>query len=147
MWYIRTSHVRSPEYKYTCIFKQSGPMRCGIWPIYHSYGLFVGRIPVVYGLIYNGCQPISIQGSNHPIYNGNYTILCACCHLLCGMETGFPPKTELLKNNPPKNYTVPVKTLDTPTHSRAFHYLFYYFLHCRIIVKTSKLWKNTNGIM
>ena len=30
----------------------------------------------------------------------------------------------------------------TPTHSRVFLY-FYYFLHCRIIVKTSKLWNNT----
>jgi hypothetical protein len=35
-------------------------------------------------------------------------------------------------------YTVPVKRLDTPTHSRVFLY-FYYFLHCTIIVKTSKL--------
>uniref|UniRef100_A0A4W5NIY4 Hydroxysteroid (17-beta) dehydrogenase 7 n=1 Tax=Hucho hucho TaxID=62062 RepID=A0A4W5NIY4_9TELE len=26
-------------------------------------------IPVVYCLIYHGCQPISIQGSNHPVYN------------------------------------------------------------------------------
>ena len=43
-------------------------------------------------------------------------------------------------------YTVPVKSLDTPTHSRFFHY-FYYFLHFRIIVKTSKLWNNTYGIM
>uniref|UniRef100_A0A8C7T4S5 Exocyst complex component 2 n=1 Tax=Oncorhynchus mykiss TaxID=8022 RepID=A0A8C7T4S5_ONCMY len=34
--------------------------------------------------------------------------------------------------------TVPVKSLDTPTHSKVFLYL-YYFLHCRIIVKTSKL--------
>jgi hypothetical protein len=34
-------------------------------------------------------------------------------------------------------YTVPVKSLDTPTHSRVFLY-FYYFIHCRIIVKTSK---------
>uniref|UniRef100_A0A8C8HY04 PIPK domain-containing protein n=1 Tax=Oncorhynchus tshawytscha TaxID=74940 RepID=A0A8C8HY04_ONCTS len=32
--------------------------------------------------------------------------------------------------------TIPVKSLDTPTHSRVFLY-FYYFLHCRIIVKTS----------
>ena len=34
----------------------------------------------------------------------------------------------------------------TPTHSRVFLY-FYYFPHCRIIVKTSKLWNNTHGIM
>ncbi|CAB1351332.1 unnamed protein product [Coregonus sp. 'balchen'] len=34
--------------------------------------------------------------------------------------------------------TVPVKSLDTPTHSRVFIY-FYYFLHCRIIAKTSTL--------
>ena len=34
-------------------------------------------------------------------------------------------------------YTVPVKSLDTPTHSRAFLYL-YYFLRCRIKMKTSK---------
>ena len=34
-------------------------------------------------------------------------------------------------------YTVPVKSLDTPTHLRFFLYL-YYFLYCRIIVKTSK---------
>ena len=26
-------------------------------------------IPVVYGLIYNGFQPISIQGSNHSVYS------------------------------------------------------------------------------
>ena len=44
------------------------------------------------------------------------------------------------------SYTVPVKSLDTPTHSRVFLY-FYYFLHCTIIVKTSKLWNNTYGIM
>uniref|UniRef100_A0A674DJS5 Solute carrier family 26 member 6, like 2 n=1 Tax=Salmo trutta TaxID=8032 RepID=A0A674DJS5_SALTR len=31
-----------------------------------------------------------------------------------------------------------IKGLDTPTHSRVF-LSFYYFLHCRIIVKTSKL--------
>ena len=36
-----------------------------------------------------------------------------------------------------RRHTVPVKSLDTPTHSRVFLY-FYYFLHCRIIVKTSK---------
>ena len=30
----------------------------------------------------------------------------------------------------------------TPSHSRVFLYLDY-FLHCRIIVKTSKLWNNT----
>ena len=39
-------------------------------------------------------------------------------------------------------HTVPVKSLDTPTHSRVFLY-FDYFLHCRTIVKTSKLLKNT----
>uniref|UniRef100_A0A4W5MKX8 Signal sequence receptor subunit 2 n=1 Tax=Hucho hucho TaxID=62062 RepID=A0A4W5MKX8_9TELE len=33
---------------------------------------------------------------------------------------------------------VPVKSLDTPTHSMVFLYL-YYFLHCRIIVKTSTM--------
>ena len=43
-------------------------------------------------------------------------------------------------------HTVPVKSLDMPTHSRVFLY-FYYFLHCRIIVKTSQLWNNTYGIM
>ena len=37
----------------------------------------------------------------------------------------------------PKGLKVPVKSLDTPTHSRVFLY-FDYFLHCRIIVKTSK---------
>ena len=34
--------------------------------------------------------------------------------------------------------TVSVESLDRPTHSRVFLH-FYYFLHCRIIVKTSKL--------
>uniref|UniRef100_A0A4W5PWM1 Fibroblast growth factor 11a n=1 Tax=Hucho hucho TaxID=62062 RepID=A0A4W5PWM1_9TELE len=34
-------------------------------------------------------------------------------------------------------HTVPVKSLDTPTHSRVLY--LYYFLHCRTIVKTSKL--------
>jgi hypothetical protein len=43
-------------------------------------------------------------------------------------------------------YTVPVKSLDTPTHSRVFLY-FHYLLHCIIIVKTSNLWNNTYGIM
>ena len=33
---------------------------------------------------------------------------------------------------------VPVKRLDTPTHSRVFLY-FDYFLHCKITVKTFKL--------
>jgi hypothetical protein len=37
-----------------------------------------------------------------------------------------------------KKYIVPVKSVDTPTHSRVF-LNFYTFLHCRIIVKTSKL--------
>ena len=37
-----------------------------------------------------------------------------------------------------ERHAVPVKSLDTPTHSRVFLY-FKYFLHCRIIVKTSKL--------
>ena len=40
--------------------------------------------------------------------------------------------------------TVPVKSLDTPAHSRVFLY-FYYFLHCIIIVKTLKLWNNTGN--
>jgi hypothetical protein len=43
-------------------------------------------------------------------------------------------------------YSQKVKRLDTPTLSRFFLYL-YYFLQCRIIVKTSKLWNNTYGIM
>jgi hypothetical protein len=30
-------------------------------------------IPEVYCLIYHGCQPISIQSSNHPVYNDQYT--------------------------------------------------------------------------
>jgi hypothetical protein len=38
--------------------------------------------------------------------------------------------------------TLPVKSLDTTTHSGCFFILFY-FLHCWIIVKTSKLWNNT----
>jgi hypothetical protein len=42
-------------------------------------------------------------------------------------------------------HTVTVQGLDTPTHSRVFLYL-YYFLLCRIIAKTSKLWNNTYGI-
>ena len=29
-------------------------------------------IPVVYGLINHGCQPISIQGSTHPVYNSTH---------------------------------------------------------------------------
>ena len=32
------------------------------------------------------------------------------------------------------------------THTRVFLY-FYYFLHCSIIVKTSKLWNNRYGIL
>ena len=35
-------------------------------------------------------------------------------------------------------YTVAVTGMDTPTHSRVFLY-FDYFLHCRIIAKTSQL--------
>ena len=38
--------------------------------------------------------------------------------------------------------TVPVKSLDSPTHSMVFLY-FYYFLHSKIMEKTSKLLKNT----
>ena len=41
-------------------------------------------------------------------------------------------------------YTISVKSLDTHTHSTVFLY-FYYFLHCRIIVKTSTLWNDTYG--
>ena len=29
---------------------------------------------MVYGLIYNGCQRIRIQGSNHPVYNCGFLI-------------------------------------------------------------------------
>ena len=43
-------------------------------------------------------------------------------------------------------YIVQVKGLDTPTHSRVFLY-WYYFLHYRIIVKTSKRWNYTHGII
>ena len=39
-------------------------------------------------------------------------------------------------------HTLPVKSFRTPTRSK----VFLYFLHCRIIVKTSKLWNNTYGI-
>ena len=42
-------------------------------------------------------------------------------------------------------YTVQAKSLDTPTQSRVFLY-FYYYLHCRKILKTSKLLNNTYGI-
>ena len=38
------------------------------------------------------------------------------------------------------------KVFRTPTHSRGFLHI-YYFLHSIIIVKTSKLWNNTYGIM
>ena len=38
--------------------------------------------------------------------------------------------------------TLPVKHFRSPTHSRVFLY-FYYFLHCRIRVKISKLENNT----
>ena len=41
-------------------------------------------------------------------------------------------------------YTAPVKRWDKPNHSKVFLYL-YYFLHCRIIAKISKLWNNTYG--
>jgi hypothetical protein len=41
---------------------------------------------------------------------------------------------------------LPVRRLDTPTHPWGFLY-FHYFLHCRIIVKTSKIGNNTNGKM
>ena len=40
---------------------------------------------------------------------------------------------------------IPVKSLDTPAHSKVFLYFFtiVYYFHCRIILKTSKLWNNT----
>ena len=50
---------------------------------------------------------------------------------LCNQKCDFPVL-----------YTVPVKSLNTCTHSRVFLY-FCYFLHYRKIVKTSKLWNNT----
>ena len=37
---------------------------------------------MVYGPIYHGCQPISIQGSNHPVYNlhfGYFSELTSQC--------------------------------------------------------------------
>jgi hypothetical protein len=43
-------------------------------------------------------------------------------------------------------YSVPVKSLDNPTHSRAFLY-FDYFPHHRIIVKASQLGNSTYGII
>ena len=41
-------------------------------------------------------------------------------------------------------YTVPVKSLDTPSHSILY---CNFVLYCILILKTSKLWKNTFGIM
>ena len=66
-----------------------------------------------------------------------YTVLLYClmyCRLFCFCRT---------ERRPP--HAPRVKSLNTPTHSRVFLY-FYYFLHCRLIVKTSKLWNNTYGI-
>uniref|UniRef100_A0A673YFZ9 SET binding factor 2 n=1 Tax=Salmo trutta TaxID=8032 RepID=A0A673YFZ9_SALTR len=40
-------------------------------------------------------------------------------------------------------HTLPVKLLDTHTHFRVFLY-FYYFLHCRIIVKTSRILRSSS---
>jgi hypothetical protein len=40
---------------------------------------------------------------------------------------------------------VPVKSLYTPTHSRVVLH-FDYFLHSRIIIKTSQLWNYKYGI-
>lgn len=45
-------------------------------------------------------------------------------------------------------HTIPVRSLDTPSHSMVFLY-FYCFLHSkfRLTLETSKLWRNTYGIM
>jgi hypothetical protein len=43
-------------------------------------------------------------------------------------------------------HTLTDKSFKTLTHSRVFLY-FYYYQHCRKIVKTSKLLNNTYGIM
>ena len=58
------------------------------------------------------------------------------------------------QNNTHKTSNVRVRNINiksqskvwTPTHSRVFLYL-YYFLHCRITLKTSKLWNNTRWNM
>ena len=52
------------------------------------------------------------------------------CVVMCGKE----------------GQTVPDNSLYTHNYSTFFLY-FYYFLHCKIIVKTSTLWNNTYGIM
>ena len=41
-------------------------------------------------------------------------------------------------------YIVPVQTLETPSHSMNFPH-FYYFLHYRANLKTSKLWRNISN--
>ena len=48
----------------------------GILAIYHKPPrcliAIISWLPMVYSLIYHGFQPISIQGSNHPVYNMDY---------------------------------------------------------------------------
>ena len=68
---------------------------------------------------------------------------------ICVLNFSFSPSVMYNRHRQNRNFTgcrVPVKGLDTPTHSRVFLY-FYYLLRCKIIVKTSKLLNNTYGIM
>jgi hypothetical protein len=70
---------------------------------------------------------------------------CRC--LQDGMDELSAPQKVRIKTSSLQEYssysdptgcTVPVKSLESVTHSRIFLY-FYYCLHCKIIFKTSKL--------
>jgi hypothetical protein len=76
----------------------------------------------------NSKQPL--EGKQKP-FQAVFCPFTGCC---CLVDSGRGVKYRLWS-------TVPIKSLDTPNYSRFFLY-FYYFLHCRIIVKTSNLWNN-----
>ena len=53
-----------------------------LWRVVHQKSLVVfPRNVLSYGLIYYGCQPISMQGSNHSVYNN--VLFYLWCRLLC----------------------------------------------------------------
>ena len=79
---------------------------------------------------------ISCFSLDLPLYPFNYPKCPMVCYMETEMEVSMWKHWCQQFSVNLQGHTVPVKSLDTPAHSRVFLYL-YYFLHCRIIAKTS----------
>ena len=62
LWHDAIGHIpQTPEVPY-CYYKL-------VTNVIRAVKINVFFIPVVYGLIYHGCQPINFQSLNHTVYN------------------------------------------------------------------------------